>query len=125
MKKLKVSRNATRLEKRVAKMINSKVENGYSLESILKDLFYGGCASGMIGELIYTYDCVRFYKLYRKDIDSLVYNLCNDTGCSPNQFSGWDKEDPFARGDNNQNILAWVGFEETARQLSHENGYEF
>ena len=33
----------------------------------------------------------------------------------------WDKEDPPAQDDFNQNLLAWFGFEETLRNI----GYNF
>ena len=33
----------------------------------------------------------------------------------------WDKEDPLAAEDFNQNLLAWFGFEETLRKI----GYNF
>jgi len=36
----------------------------------------------------------------------------------------WDKSDPFADDTNNQNLLAWFGFEETARRLADKNGIE-
>ena len=30
----------------------------------------------------------------------------------------WDKEDPLAQDDFNQNLLAWFGFEETLRNIA-------
>ena len=33
----------------------------------------------------------------------------------------WNKEDPLAQDDYNQNLLAWFGFEETLRNI----GYNF
>ena len=48
----------------------------------------------------------------------------NGTGLySPTELFGdkWDKEDPLAQDDFNQNLLAWFGFEETLRNI----GYNF
>jgi hypothetical protein len=36
----------------------------------------------------------------------------------------WDKTDPLARDSGNQNLLAWFGFEETARMIAGKEGYE-
>lgn len=106
-------------------MLNSMVEPGYSIESIVSDLVQHGCESGMIGELIYTRDCVAFYRLYRREIDSMIQELCSDLGSTPDKiFKNWDRDDPFAREDSNQNILAWFGCEETARKLADQNGIE-
>jgi len=35
----------------------------------------------------------------------------------------WDNEDPFAENTNNKNLLAWFGYEETARDLENQLGY--
>ena len=64
------------------------------------------------------------YKQYRQEINSLLYDLMNGTGLySPTELFGdkWDKEDPLAQDDYNQNLLAWFGFEETLRNI----GYNF
>ena len=48
----------------------------------------------------------------------------NGTGLyAPSELFGekWDKEDPLAQDDYNQNLLAWFGFEETLRNI----GYNF
>lgn len=84
----------------------------------LEEITQHGCSSGMVNHLIYTVDCVRFYRRFMKEIDQLLSNLCNDTGDNPGKiFKAWDDEDPLARDDFNKNILAWFGFEETANTL--------
>ena len=80
--------------------------------------------SGVVSELIYYYDTVRFYKQYRQEINEMLYNIMNETGLyAPSELFGdkWDKEDPLAQDDFNQNLLAWFGFEETLRNI----GYNF
>ena len=67
---------------------------------------------------------VRFYNQYKEEIDGLLYELMYKTGLyTPSDLFGdkWDKEDPLAAEDFNQNLLAWFGFEETLRKI----GYKF
>ena len=91
---------------------------------IFTDVLHNGCCSGVVSELIYYYDTVRFYKQYRQEINEMLYNIMNETGLyAPSELFGdkWDKEDPLAQDDFNQNLLAWFGFEETLRNI----GYNF
>lgn len=83
------------------------------------DLQQGGCQSGVVGDLIYYTDTVAFYKRHQQEIDTMLYELCQDSGSTPWQLFGdkWDDKDPLARDVYNQNILAWFGFEETAYRL--------
>jgi len=124
MKKLKGAE--TKLEKAVQRILNNKVEDGYPIESVLKDLAYGGCASGTIGELIYYTDTIRFYKRHKKEIQALLRETEQDCGVSHQEMFGdkWDRDDIFAEDTNNQNLLAWFGFEETAINLADRNNIE-
>lgn len=91
---------------------------------IFTDVLYYGCQSGIVGELIYYYDTIRFYKRYRQEINDLLYDAMNGTGIyAPSELFGnkWDNEDPLAQDCYNQNLLAWFGFEETLRNI----GYNF
>lgn len=109
----------TALERNVARWANARAdEYDNGLTGIFSDLFYGGCQSGMVGHLIYYKDTLTFYRKFRKDIETLVTELV-DNGVieSPADLRGWDKSDPFAHETNNQNLLAWFGFEEAARRL--------
>jgi hypothetical protein len=106
-----------RLEKHVKEWLDEQSEDGYN--SAGDDLLQYGCQSGMVGHLIYYVDTVAFYEKYQYEIDELLSNLLLDTGLSIQELFGdkWDNEDPLARDASNQNLLAWFGFEETARQL--------
>ena len=89
---------------------------------IFTDVLHNGCCSGVVSELIYYYDTVRFYKQYRQEINEMLYNIMNETGLyAPSELFGdkWDKEDPLAQYDYNQNLLAWFGFEETLRNIAY------
>jgi hypothetical protein len=126
-KRLPKSDTETKLERVARIWLNSHgqdYENGW--RGAYKDLEYGGCQSGIVGKLIYYTDTIRFYKRHQKDIDALLKETLDSTGCSIEELFGdkWDKEDPLAREQFNQNLLAWFGFEEAARNVAHSNGYE-
>jgi len=87
----------------------------------LKDLAYGGCESGMVGELVYYRDTCAFYETHRREIATLLSEMLADVGAdSPQGLFGekWDREDPLALEETNQNLLAWFACEETARRLT-------
>lgn len=129
MKNQKTIKNAeTKLEKAVQIWANSYGE-GYSdgAAGVLHDLLYGGCQSGIVSELIYYADTVKFYKKHREEIAKLLTETLDGCGISSAaELFGekWEKEDPFAVERMNQNLLAWFGFEETARKLADRNGIE-
>ena len=88
---------------------------------IFTDVLHHGCQSGVVTELIYYFDTVRFYKQYRQEINDLLYDAMSGTGLyAPSELFGnkWDKEDPLAQEISNQNLLAWFGGEETLRNIS-------
>jgi len=126
---MQVVKNGTPLEKKVASIIKSKyTESGYdNLESLFKEILYNGLQSGIISELIYYSDTLAFYKRYKKNIQALLSNTMNELGeYNPANIFGknWDTEDPLAQDTTNQNLLAWFGFEETARDIAYRLGYE-
>ncbi len=127
--KKKLTGAKTRLERHVQRWANERAadyDNGAT--GVLKDLAYGGGSSGMISHLIYTADCVKFYQTHRREISALLAETTESTGeyDLSKVFSNttWEKEDPLAQEDGNRNILAWFGFEETARKLADLNGIE-
>ncbi len=75
-----------------------------------------GCQAGIVGSLIYYNDTTKFYEKYRKEINSLLAETSEPT---ETLFGNkWDKDDPLAFEDRNQNLLAWFGFEETVNRIS-------
>lgn len=112
--------NATPLERRVLNYIANEWSDYADKKHIFTDVLYYGCQSGAVGFLIYYSDTTRFYKQYKSEIDTLLYETMESTGLyAPTQLFGdkWDKEDPLANDDYNQNLLAWFGFEETLRNI--------
>lgn len=68
----------------VMRWANARVRGGgyEGVEGPIADLLYGGCASGMVGELIYTDDCHRFYRRHAEDIASIIQEFEEETGAS-------------------------------------------
>lgn len=119
-----LKQTATPLRKRVLTYISDEWGSYNDKTDIFKDVLYHGCQSGTVGFLIYYSDTVRFYKRYKTEINTLLYELMEDTSLhAPSELFGdkWDKEDPLANDVYNQNLLAWFGFEETMRSI----GYNF
>lgn len=111
------------------KVINVLLDKGdcSDIEQYIKDLMHGGCQSGIEGSLIYYTDTIAFYKKYQREIKEMLKNTLDESGCkSPSELFGnkWDDEDIFAEDTNNQNLLAWFGFEETVRNIGYELGME-
>lgn len=124
MEKLKGAK--TPLEKRVQSILNSNVEDYNSMKSLLNDLFEHGCVSGMIGELVYYTDTVKWYNRYKDEINELLKEAIWQCGGKIKDVfgKGWDEEDPLCLETHNQNLLAWFSFEETARILADRNNIE-
>ncbi|MFA5307371.1 MAG: hypothetical protein WC365_08030 [Candidatus Babeliales bacterium] len=125
----KITGAKTRLEKAVQAEINNHAQdyNESGAKGFLEDLTQGGCQSGMVGNLIYYTDTVKFYKKHKKEIADMLKETLSETGIkSPAELFGdkWDSEDIFAEDTTNQNLLAWFGFEETAIKLAIDNGIE-
>lgn len=125
--KTKLSGATTKLEKSVQKSCNSHAgdyDNGVT--GFLRDLFYGGCQSGIVGELIYYTDTMKFYKAHQAEIKAMLKEALADTGFdSPAKLfrDKWDADDIFAEDTSNQNLLAWFGYEENRPQTSRHERY--
>jgi len=122
-------KTSNRLEKKVASMLKEKVSRGGydSLRSVMKDVIYNGLQSGIISDLIYYSDTLKFYKTYKKEILSLLREQMNDMGVyDPSQLFGnnWDKDDAMAQDTQNQNLLSWFSFEQITNQLANQLGYD-
>ena len=123
VKEIKRNSNSP-LTKRVCNYVIGRWGDYNDKKYIFTDVLHNGCCSGVVSELIYYYDTVRFYKQYRQEINEMLYNIMNETGLyAPSELFGdkWDNEDPLAQDICNQNLLAWFGFEETLRNI----GYNF
>ena len=92
-------------------------------KDIFLDVMKFGCVSGVCRDLIYYEQTKRFYENYKYEINKLIYksdcdNLADLFG------SDWDPYDPLALEDENKNLLAWFGFEETITNIANKFGIE-
>lgn len=115
------------LEKAVKKIILNNVTKDY-LEDFFSQVFSYGCVSGMVSELVYYADTLKFFKKHREDINELLNETLWSYGqnaCISDIFGkNFDKEDMLCLDTNNQNLLAWFAFEETARTIASNLGLE-
>lgn len=112
-----------RLVKRVCRYIMSNWEYCDDKKDIFLSIMHGGCKSGACCDLIYYSQTKRFYEDFKHEINELVYksdydNLADLFG------SDWDVHDPLALEEDNQNLLAWFGFEETLTNIAYKFGIE-
>lgn len=92
-------------------------------KDIVLNVLNNGCQSGFVGHLVYYNQTTAYYKEHKEEINGLLYDIMDDCGIYvlSELFSDkWDKEDPLALYQYNQNILAWFGFEETMRNFARE-----
>jgi len=93
------------------------------IKGYIEDVLNHGCESGIVGELIYYSDTVKFYEEFKTEIKTMLKEAMEETGLkSPQELFGkkWDEEDYFAEEDLNKNLLAWFGYEETVRNIAYE-----
>lgn len=110
-----IREDANKLKIYVAEYAVEEGENYESgVEGWFEDLAYGGCKSGFIGSLIYTKDCQDFYDKYYYEIEEIRQNWEGNNGVGLIIPSDHDLK----------NWLAWFAFEETARNLSYDIGFE-
>lgn len=110
------------LFKRACKYVEDEWSNYSDKKNIFTDVLYYGCQSGMVSFLIWYSDTTAFYKKYREEINTMLYEEMCACGINaiPELFGNrWDSEDPLATDDFNQNLLAWFGFEEALRRVGH------
>ena len=118
-----LKKDATPLQQSVYDYVISEWNSYDNKVNIFTDVLYHGCQSGTVGFLIYYNQTTAYYNEHKEEINQLLYELMEGTGLySPTDLFGnkWDKEDPLAIEDYNQNLLAWFGFEETMRIIGQK-----
>ena len=88
---------------------------------LLEDLQQSGCVSGMVGPLVNYVDTIAFYEKHKEEINEIVAELSELMDDSFLWLSdAFDREDSLCLEQQNQNFLAWLGFEYVAGQLYAE-----
>ena len=84
----------------------------------LEDLQQGGCISGMVSPLVNYVDTLAFFERNKEEINGLLAEFDAEMGDSClGQLFRFDKEDPLCLEQQNQNLLAWMAFEELANKV--------
>ena len=78
IKELKRNSNSPLL-KRVCNYVIDRWSEYDDKKHIFTDVLNYGCQSGVVGELIYYTDTVRFYKQYKEEINNLLISFCSET----------------------------------------------
>lgn len=102
-------RQSTFLKRKVAQMIIEQADGYEQIDDFFNDLFQGGCASGIIGDLIYYKQTHAFFDEYYDDIETLRLQTQEET------------EMTFKVESDLKNYFAWFAFEEVARQIMMED----
>jgi len=89
-------------------ILDSDINKDYTVEDWFSDLYQGGCASGFIGSLIYYSDTNNFFDKHYDEINELRNDFEESIG------------EPLKIEGDLKNYLAWLAFEEVARQLASE-----
>ena len=98
-----VRKNMEKLTKQKIKDLKKQSENaltkyvcGYilnhtddrSVRETIENILNCGCESGIVGELIYYSDTLKFYKKFQHEILELLNNLLYGCGCSTAELFG-------------------------------------
>lgn len=111
------------LTKRVCDYIISNWKYFDDKKDIFLTIINNGCRSDACRDLIYYGQTKSFYETYKREINELIYkngwrNLIDLFG------KNWDVTDPLALENDNKNLLAWFGFEETITNIAYKFGIE-
>ena len=125
MVNVEIFKNETdnRLVSRVCRYIISNWEYYDDKKDIFLDVMHGGCKSGACRDLIYYGQTKSFYETFKFEINELLYKSACDN-LADLFGSEWDIHDPLALEEDNQNLLAWFGFEETITNIALKFGIE-
>jgi len=94
---------------------------GYQLNKFLSDVVTHGCASGIIGSLIYTHECISFYDRFESDIWDLISDHLDCSGMTFGQFIDGFRDMSADCVESFKNMLAWFAVETVALKLWDEN----
>ena len=103
--------NVSELYKSVVKIALNHIDEYENPQDYFTQIIEYGCASGIVTELIYYYQTEDFFKEHMEDIFDLYNELKEELGEIDMELSA--------------NNLAWLGFEETIRQIANDIEIDF
>lgn len=114
--------NNSGLIKEVIQHVFNKWQDYKNKKMILQEILEHGCISGIVSELIYYTDTIRFYDKHKEEINTLLYHTMEEIDIYDLKsiFRDFDETDPLCLETHNKNLLAWFAFEETSRKLYNE-----
>ena len=122
-KSIKKYKPQSGLEKATKKIILLNTDDEY-IKSFIHDLMTEGVEGGITG-LIYYQETCEFFTKNRADIVKLLngWMRFKGTSCLSKLFGDkFDANDFLCLEENNQNLIAWFAFEQTAFGIAQELG---
>jgi hypothetical protein len=107
------------LEKEVKRMCKEYAKECDSgMEGFISELRQGGCASGLIGDLVYYEDTTKFYNNFETEIWEVLFKCADKEYTNPMKFiASLSESENVGNMEQLKNLLVWFAFEETAFQL--------
>lgn len=98
------------------------VQDGYEAEdrqSFMNDVMNHGCVSGIVSDLIYTYDTVEMHNQYETEIWELASRFAEENDMSTLEFIN-TLDHSIDNLDLMKNALAWFAFEQMIIEINEE-----
>ena len=103
--------NVTDLYKDVIDIVLNHIDEYENPQDYFKNVIEYGCSTGLVVELITYHDTQEFFTKHMEDIFNLYNELKKELGTIEIEL--------------NANDLAWLGFEETIRQIASDIEVEY
>ena len=114
--------SASPLTKAICDFVIRRWHDYTDKKRIFTEVLSHGCVSGCVAELIYYSQTTAFYERHPREINAMISESMREVEAqSPkDMFREWEESDYFAEGVNNQNLLAWYGFEKTLWRIAQQ-----
>jgi hypothetical protein len=125
-KKLNALKGDNQLKNAVIEDIKSHSEDLQERIYYIEGVLQHGCVSGYVSALIYYADTTKFYQEHKEEIFELAQDMAEEMGQSGAMelFASLNGAKNVGSIDQEENLRAWFGFEETLRQIANELGME-
>ena len=111
------------LRREIAFTILSMSGDGQGIESFIEDLTKHGCVSGMVGNLVYYHDTVKFHDHFEEEIWTYIYDNLQSENIL--QFlADLNGAEHVASMTQFKNLLSWYAFEAISFDIGREIGLD-